>query len=90
MEITEAEDTSLVGRQLSTWIMLPGEDLPAEMNNMSVGKIKRLIIAAGISDSIEDDTFDTEDLHMAELNIVVTVEELNGQERNNVKDVLSL
>lgn len=80
-------DAEAQNQQLFMNILLPCQNADAEKNEMSKNRVKRLVIACGLT---ADDQFDTGDFMGAEFLAVVALTEKDGVKRNEIKDQLPI
>ena len=81
-------DEKAQDQTLFMYVVLPREDADPDKNEMSLNRIKRIAIACGVN--VDSDAFDTSDFMGQEFLAQVSLQELNGQKKNDIKDQLPL
>jgi hypothetical protein len=70
VKVCDSEDYE--DHMLSLFLMLPSENMDSGELDKCVAKIKRLMIACGLEDQIDDDDLDFDDLHDEKFKAIVT------------------
>lgn len=83
----QSDDADVNGHPLFVRLLLPNEDMPSDVYQMCVDRLKHFSIACGLNVTEE---VDSEDFISCEFNAVVTTKTYQGTERNDVKDQLPL
>lgn len=80
------EGSEGAGNILFLNIIIPSQDQDPDVRQKCVDRIKRLLIACGITDSVNE--FDTADLQGQSFNAVISLKTEGGVSTNNIVDQL--